>query len=305
MGQSADFNANADNIDNIQVTLSADTTKPVLDNIEVIYPKGQSEAKKDQKVTVRADAYDADSEIDNVEINAENLDGGVKKMTYVSGNTYEENIKVTTDNTGDLQITLTANDTATNSKVKTASVTVATEVTSYDVSLVEGWNLISLPLIPDNEQIENVLDNAYLSGATVDNIESVWYYDTSQPDNWRRYVPGPVSDDLLTMEDGKAYYVKMETSATLTVHGQEVTGTPPTSPTYSLDAGWNMVGFKSTAKMTREAYLDNSISTEGRILKVKKYNTSTEQFNDVAKSDDMVPGVGYWVFMTEPGTLVT
>jgi len=53
---------------------------------------------------------------------------------------------------------------------------------TYEISLYSGWNLISLPLIPDSSNIEDVL--AGIEG----NVISVWAYD-AETENWRLCAP--------------------------------------------------------------------------------------------------------------------
>jgi len=80
-----------------------------------------------------------------------------------------------------------------------------------DISLSVGWNLVSLPLIPDDSSIEVVL--AGLVG-----VKSVWTYDAGI---WYSYSPGAPSD-LTEMVDGEGYWMSMTASATLSVTGTEM-----------------------------------------------------------------------------------
>ncbi|GAH19854.1 unnamed protein product, partial [marine sediment metagenome] len=88
-------------------------------------------------------------------------------------------------------------------------------ITEYDIALSVGWNLISLPLIPDDSDIEVVLTG-------VEGVESVWAY-TAGVDTgvWYSYSPGAPSD-LNDMVDGYGYWMSMSASATLTVTGTEM-----------------------------------------------------------------------------------
>jgi hypothetical protein len=71
-------------------------------------------------------------------------------------------------------------------------------------------------------------------------------------------------------------------------------------PTYDVVVGWNMVGFKSTAdNVTAADYLAGTEyvriygfeNGEWFLIPGPSYNTT------------MVPGLGYWVAFTEPGTI--
>ena len=112
-------------------------------------------------------------------------------------------------------------------------------ITSYDITLKPGSNLISLTLMPDDTAIESVL------AGILDRVETVGQYDTSGPDpKWRSYAPGAPSD-LRVMRDGPGYWVHLKDDGTgdavLTVPGREATG-----PARRVVQGWNLVGFTAT-----------------------------------------------------------
>ena len=115
----------------------------------------------------------------------------------------------------------------------------AAPVTSFDITLSPGANLISFPLIPDDSAIEAVL------AGILDRVETVWQYDTSgAAPRWRSYAPGAPSD-LRVMRDGPGYWVHLKDDGTgdeaLTITGGEATG-----PARRVVQGWNLVGFTAT-----------------------------------------------------------
>jgi hypothetical protein len=159
-----------------------------------------------------------------------------------------------------------------------------------NVTLVEGWNLISLPLIPLDSDIEVVL------AGIMDDVISAWYWAGS----WDSFRPGAPSD-LQKMEDGKAYWINMEAARTLSIAGTVMPEGAELPPAYDVVVGWNMVGFKSTAdNVTVETYLAGTEYIriygfeDGAWFTIPgtAYNTTM-----------MVPGLGYWVAFTEPGTI--
>jgi len=70
---------------------------------------------------------------------------------------------------------------------------------TYDIPLGAGWNLISLPVIPDSTDIEDILADI------MPNVEGVWAYDNATG-RWSVYSPGEPSD-LAEMTWGKGYWV--------------------------------------------------------------------------------------------------
>jgi len=168
----------------------------------------------------------------------------------------------------------------------TLSVTVADNAT---VVLHPGWNLVSLPIIPISEDIEDVL-------AGVDaNICSVWYYDGCD-DEWYAYKNG-ADFGLDTMEAGKAYWVCSNATGdiNLSLCGYELPCPPGAPPCYCYCHCWNMVGFHSTTNMTRDAYLAN-LSPAGSLFGAMTWNASGWQ--NVNGSTQMLPGQGFWMAFT-------
>jgi len=158
------------------------------------------------------------------------------------------------------------------------------------IYLVEGWNLISLPLIPLDSAI-----NVVLAGIMEDVI-SVWYWAGS----WYSFGPGHPSN-LQKMEDGKAYWINMEADQTLNIAGTVMPEGGGMPHDYDVVAGWNMVGFKSTAdNVTVEVYL---AGTEY----IKIYGFEDGAWFTIPgtayNTTYMVPGLGYWVAFIEPGTI--
>jgi len=170
-----------------------------------------------------------------------------------------------------------------------ATVTVSQgDFDTASIELDEGWNLISLPLIPLKSDIEVVL------AGIMEDVISVWYW----AGDWYSYAPGEPSN-LHFMEDGKAYWINMEAARTLNIAGTEMPEGGDLPPAYDVVVGWNMVGFKSTNNATAEAYL---YGTEvARIYWFKNGTWHTIPGPDY--TGDMEPGRGYWVAFTEPGTI--
>jgi len=165
---------------------------------------------------------------------------------------------------------------------------------SYAIDLVSGWNLISLPLIPDSSAIATVL-----TGVTVDSVQT---YDAATT-TWSSYIPsGPV--DLTTMVAGSGYWVEMSSAATIIVQGVELPVPPATPPTYDVVVGWNFIGFKSiTAKVAGGAagsYLE-ALGTNYTLI--YRFDAASQSYVTVQSSGNFEPGKGYWIAITEAGTI--
>jgi len=104
------------------------------------------------------------------------------------------------------------------------------------LNLYTGWNLISLPLMPEDTSITSLLSP--ING----NYSIVWEYNASNTsDHGKKYDPStPFGNDLTTMEAGKGYWIMMTSNDTLFV-----TGDVPGSTDIILKAGWNLIGYNS------------------------------------------------------------
>ena len=170
---------------------------------------------------------------------------------------------------------------------------------TMEIALVEGWNLISLPLIPTNTAIATVL-----AGITpADKVISVWAYNPLGATNtlkWPSWTPAV--NDLLTMEAGKGYLINMTSAATLAVSGTVLPVSQNTlPPTYDVSIGYNLIGFKSVAVMDNSVYLTRS-ARPYRLPPI--YWKQTGVWKQLSlETDDMTPGFGYWVYFTAAGTI--
>jgi hypothetical protein len=160
------------------------------------------------------------------------------------------------------------------------------------IGLVEGWNLISLPLIPLDSDIEVVL------AGIMDDVISVWHWDAAAA-HWYSFAPGAPSD-LTSMRDGKAYWINMGAAQTLDLAGTEMPEGTQLPPAYDIVPDWNMVGFKSTNNATAKDYLNGT-----EYVRIYGYKNGAWFLIPGPNYDtpQMEPGLGYWVAFTEPGTI--
>ena len=168
----------------------------------------------------------------------------------------------------------------------------AAPVTSFDITLSPGANLISLPLVPDDIGIEAVLTGI------LDRVETVWQYDTSGPaPRWRSYAPGAPSD-LRVMRDGPGYWVHLKQGgdAVLTVTGREAAG-----PARRVARGWNLVGFTATSPQAPGEYLGALSGSAGAM--VGYAGGAVELVLPSAAPPQLMPGRGYWLYLESAGTI--
>jgi len=168
-------------------------------------------------------------------------------------------------------------------------------ILQFEIKLESGWNLISLPLMPEDTSITSLLSP--ING----NYSIVWEYNASNTsDHWKKYDPStPFGNDLTTMEPGKSYWIMMISYDIL-----NVSGTIPESTDIELWSGWNLIGYNSLNPQTITDALSSingnynivwAYNASDSIDHWKKYDPNTPFGNDLA---NMEPGKGYWILMT-------
>jgi hypothetical protein len=177
------------------------------------------------------------------------------------------------------------------------------------IDLKSEWNLISLPQIPGvngtaNYDIDWVLSNGHFGTGNVSAAVVMVYYYDPVADVWLWWNGSPAST-LTTMEDGKAYWIRMNYDDTLTVPGFDMPLPPELPPTYPVVAGWNMIGFKSTTPIWHGDYLT---SVAGDYSIIYGFDATTDTWFNVYPRNEhsgmLEPTYGYWIWMDSAGTIV-
>jgi len=161
---------------------------------------------------------------------------------------------------------------------------------TFEIPLVRGWNLISLPIVPIDRDTEDVLGDIALGS------KGVWAYDPLNPDavdGWLSYAPG-VPSNLTTMTAGYGYWIEMANNGTLTVAGTIMpVGGGITPPQRILRPGWNLIGHygvdsRSAYCALYPIYIQNRWSQP-------LWGYRNGSFFQVYGRDIMEPGYGYWI----------
>jgi len=160
---------------------------------------------------------------------------------------------------------------------------------TFSKDLVEGWNLVSLPLTP-------LVDNstsAVLSSMS-GKYDAVYSYNAATK-QFEDVMTGTMDPDI-------GYFVHVTSAGTWTY-----TGTPYTDMSVPLEPGLNMVGWLNCSKP-----IDNALSSiAGNYWYVARWNATSQKFetyNPVAPSEfndfnTMERGEGYFISMKGAGTL--
>jgi outer membrane protein assembly factor BamB len=165
------------------------------------------------------------------------------------------------------------------------------DLMSYNISLSEGWNLVSLPLFQIAEPI----------GRALNSIEGKWdciqVYNSTDLDHWKTnatFKPDQLND-LKSLNHKIGFWLHATEACTLTV-----IGTVPASTNIQFYVGWNLVGYPSLAqKSISDALLGTGFDS------VEGFNASDPYRMSVLPGSYMMkPGEGYWVHVPADTTWV-
>jgi hypothetical protein len=153
---------------------------------------------------------------------------------------------------------------------------------TFTLQLSAGWNLISFPLSPQDNRVEQVLQT--LQGR----YSAIYSFDTKTA-KYLGYQPSVGSGDLKSIDAGKGYWIYMESSAEL-----RISGTAAPAP-IQIAKGWNLVGFISLSAVPARTALQ---SIANQSILVYGYDNLSRAYNsyDPTGLSEMKPGSGYWIY---------
>jgi hypothetical protein len=165
----------------------------------------------------------------------------------------------------------------------------------FTTTLKKGWNLISIPVNPDNKTIDSVLSSIAGKYTMVRSF--------SPPSTWKTFDPlHPELSDLHEIFPDTGYWINMTQDANLTLTGMEMANTQ-----IPLAAGWNLIGYPTFTVQNVSVAL-NSITGSYELVRGydnaagwMTYDPAHPEFSDLLQ---MAPGFGYWVQMTVPDLVV-
>ncbi len=156
-----------------------------------------------------------------------------------------------------------------------------------EIPLATGWNFISLPATPSDKKVETI------TSAIKNKVESIWHYEGAT--GWFIYAAN-VASNLLTLEPGKGYAIKMKEAATL-----EISGTPFEFQPINLAANKDyMIGAPYT-----DTKLSSVIGTcDLGKLSLSSIDTNNNKIPITVNPDTLLSsGKGYWIKSTDACTL--
>ncbi len=167
------------------------------------------------------------------------------------------------------------------------------------IQLYQGWNLISLPLIPISKARTDVYSLVLPDGALgikvtygFDNAGKIWIKDPT------------------TIEDGKGYWTYVESSQVLIVQGTRTPSPPATPTTYHLYVGWNLAGYTEQKPINASDYLA-SLEPGSHFRYIYIWDAENQVWVMVDTKEpttfpyyQLSPGQGFWIYMYKEQDLI-
>jgi parallel beta-helix repeat protein len=154
--------------------------------------------------------------------------------------------------------------------------------------LKQGWNLISIPLIQDNQDLSKVLE---MIDGWYDAVQ--WYEVIEENDPWKHHKVGkPNGNDLFELNETIGFWIHItQPWDTIFLYN----GTQPTSnQTIPLHPGWNMVGYPSLTSYNRTEGLNN-LTFNNQVDAIRSYNAATQKWEEMGETDYFEIGKGYYI----------
>ena len=158
--------------------------------------------------------------------------------------------------------------------------------------LYEGWNLISIPFIQEEQNLTRVLGS--LDGW----YDAVQWYDPSNPNKrWKHHqVKKPFGNDLFELNKSMGFWIHITNPGdTIFLYN----GTQPTSnQSIPLHLGWNMVGYPSLTNKNRTEALNN-LTFGVEVDAVWTFDAATQTWEEIGAGDYFEVGRGFWIHATQ------
>ncbi|MBN2771123.1 MAG: glycoside hydrolase family 9 protein [Spirochaetes bacterium] len=152
---------------------------------------------------------------------------------------------------------------------------------TLSISLTEGWNLISINVVPEDASI------AALFAGNIDKIVEIkdndGFYNTSQP----AYL-----QSLTSLTPAQGYLINVTEPFVFTVEGA-----PVEAGSLNLRSGWNMVGCPWSESIDISTFIGSFSISSSLITTIKNFDGFYEYGNSLNSLDQIEPGKGYQVYV--------
>ena len=178
---------------------------------------------------------------------------------------------------------VTANNTVTSEILKVSKL----KYKLMNISLAQGWNLVNIPLVMDNQNID------YVFRDILDKVSVVSAFDPINGWLIHHFNPSIPSHDFNITPD-RAYKIKAKESTILVINGTDST-LPRT-----LETGWHLIGLKQTDDVSFKDFFE--LYADKIEIGWKLVNETYEQI-DIEGNEMMLPVRGYWLLINDTITI--
>jgi len=193
-------------------------------------------------------------------------------------------------------ITIAAVDYGGNEGPAVSTIILVPKGTWYPIVLHEGWNLVSLPLIPNNTATSSIYSLILKQGAA--GVTVTYGFDNTA----KSWIMNPT-----TMADGKGYWIYMKAYDVLIVQGLPTPEPPALPTTYHLPAGWCLAGFTETTSMEADVYLE-SLEPGSYFRWLYVWDAAAQSWTMVdtrpESTDLLAPGQAFWIYLYQDQDLI-
>jgi parallel beta-helix repeat protein len=157
------------------------------------------------------------------------------------------------------------------------------------ISLYPGWNLISIPNVVADTNMDSVLRSIKGSYDAVQ-----WYNSSDNYNHWKHNSTNKIDklNDLNELDYSSGFWIHITEPGRVLF---EYHGTQPSSnQSIHLHQGWNMVGYPSLKSYNRTGGLNN-LTFDTHVDAIWTYNAATQKYKELTESDYFVIGKGYYI----------
>jgi outer membrane protein assembly factor BamB len=151
-----------------------------------------------------------------------------------------------------------------------------------------GWNLISVPLIQAERNLDNVLSS--IAGK----YDAVQRYDAMDVnDSWKHNkIDKSFGNDLFEIDETMGFWIHITTPGdTIFIHN----GSPPTeNQTIELQPGWNLIGYSSRTEYDRTEGLNN-LAFGSEVDSIWTYDATIQEWKEMDLLSYFEIGKGYFI----------
>ena len=204
---------------------------------------------------------------------------------------------------GEYTLKISGEDTASNAGLEDVSSTFKiVERALFEVALRPGWNLVSLPGLPADTDINTVITNT--------DVDTVITYDPAAAGGWStavREAGGSLAGTLTNIDGSLGLWVHTTTFEPIKVDIPGISAGASMLPTsFSLLAGWNLVPVATLDIETADSVDVDTYFSGLSWSRAYAFNSTTNKFVGIVPDTNATVevGKGYWIFLKADGTLV-